>query len=134
MLIPLAASEALIRLDEFSAIIDARSEGEYAEDRLPGALNWPVLNSLDVPNTQQFPSALIATELICRVTSGVTVQLGVTAMGVEVMRSVGRGGNWRAGRVWSELQYSTIPILNYCTAPRKAIVCRIENVVPIVAD
>ncbi len=28
----------------FSQIIDARSPGEYALDRLPGAVNWPVLN------------------------------------------------------------------------------------------
>jgi tRNA 2-selenouridine synthase len=40
-----AASEAIARLDEFSAIIDARSEGEYAEDHLPGALNWPSLDN-----------------------------------------------------------------------------------------
>jgi tRNA 2-selenouridine synthase len=39
------ASEAIARLDEFSAIIDARSEGEYAEDHLPGALNWPSLDN-----------------------------------------------------------------------------------------
>jgi tRNA 2-selenouridine synthase len=38
------AAEAIERLDEFGAIIDARSEGEYAEDHLPGALNWPSLN------------------------------------------------------------------------------------------
>ncbi|QTD44510.1 tRNA 2-selenouridine(34) synthase MnmH [Ottowia testudinis] len=38
------ASEALARLAEFSAVIDARSEGEYAIDRLPGALNWPSLH------------------------------------------------------------------------------------------
>ena len=38
------AAQALERLDEFGAIIDARSEGEYAEDHLPGALNWPSLN------------------------------------------------------------------------------------------
>ena len=31
-------------LDSFDAIIDARSESEYAEDRLPGALNWPSLH------------------------------------------------------------------------------------------
>jgi tRNA 2-selenouridine synthase len=47
MLIPLPAPEALVRLDEFSAIIDARSESEFAEDRLPGALNWPVLNDAE---------------------------------------------------------------------------------------
>ncbi len=40
----IAAVEAITRLDDFSAVIDARSEGEYAEDHLPGALNWPSLN------------------------------------------------------------------------------------------
>ncbi|MDI9330739.1 MAG: tRNA 2-selenouridine(34) synthase MnmH [Alphaproteobacteria bacterium] len=29
----------------FSAVIDARSEGEYALDCLPGAINWPSLNN-----------------------------------------------------------------------------------------
>jgi tRNA 2-selenouridine synthase len=38
------APEAITRLDQFSAIIDARSEAEYALDHLPGALNWPSLN------------------------------------------------------------------------------------------
>lgn len=41
----LPASEAIARLGEFSAIIDARSEDEYAEDHLPGAVNWPSLNN-----------------------------------------------------------------------------------------
>ena len=40
----LGATDALARLDAFDAIIDARSEGEFAEDHLPGALNWPSLN------------------------------------------------------------------------------------------
>ncbi|MEO7128207.1 MAG: rhodanese-like domain-containing protein, partial [Rhodoferax sp.] len=34
------ALDAIARLDKYSAIIDARSEDEYAEDHLPGALNW----------------------------------------------------------------------------------------------
>lgn len=38
------ASEALARLEAFDAVIDARSESEHAEDRLPGAINWPSLN------------------------------------------------------------------------------------------
>lgn len=38
------AADAIARLADFSAVIDARSESEYAQDRLPGALNWPVLN------------------------------------------------------------------------------------------
>jgi len=40
----ITAQEALVRLADFSTIIDARSEGEYAEDHLPGAINWPSLN------------------------------------------------------------------------------------------
>ena len=43
----LPASEALARLGEFSAVIDARSEAEFAEDRLPGAVNWPTLNDAE---------------------------------------------------------------------------------------
>ena len=40
----IAAAEAIRRLASFDAVIDARSESEYAEDRLPGAVNWPSLN------------------------------------------------------------------------------------------
>jgi len=39
----LPASDAIARLDAFDAIVDARSESEYAIDRLPGAVNWPTL-------------------------------------------------------------------------------------------
>jgi tRNA 2-selenouridine synthase len=41
---PIAAADAMARLAEFDAVIDARSESEYAEDRLPGAINWPSLD------------------------------------------------------------------------------------------
>ncbi|WP_066707446.1 tRNA 2-selenouridine(34) synthase MnmH [Curvibacter delicatus] len=41
----ISAEEALRRLDEFDTLIDARSEDEYAEDHLPGAVNWPTLNN-----------------------------------------------------------------------------------------
>lgn len=40
----ISAEEALNQIADFSAVIDARSEGEYAEDHLPGALNWPSLH------------------------------------------------------------------------------------------
>ena len=43
----IAAPEALARLAEFNAVIDARSESEYAHDRLPGAVNWPSLNDAE---------------------------------------------------------------------------------------
>ena len=40
----LDAAEAAERLSAFGAVIDVRSPGEFAEDRLPGAVNWPVLD------------------------------------------------------------------------------------------
>jgi tRNA 2-selenouridine synthase len=43
-LTPIAADQALQRLDSFSAVIDARSPSEWALDHLPGALNWPTLD------------------------------------------------------------------------------------------
>ena len=54
MLTPVPAAEALLRLDDYSAVIDARSESEFALDRLPGAVNWPSLNDAE--------RALIGTE------------------------------------------------------------------------
>ncbi|PUE08797.1 tRNA 2-selenouridine(34) synthase MnmH [Limnohabitans sp. T6-5] len=41
----ISAAQAMARLDQFDAILDARSEGEHAEDHLPGALSWPSLNN-----------------------------------------------------------------------------------------
>lgn len=41
----LSASEVLDRLHEFDSVIDARSEAEFALDRLPGAINWPTLDN-----------------------------------------------------------------------------------------
>ena len=41
-------ADALIsRFDAFDAIIDARSEDEFAHDHLPGAVNWPTLNNME---------------------------------------------------------------------------------------
>ena len=40
----ISAEEALLKLSDFSHVIDARSEGEYAEDHLPFAVNWPSLH------------------------------------------------------------------------------------------
>jgi tRNA 2-selenouridine synthase len=40
----ISATDAITRLAEFSAVIDARSESEYALDHVPGAANWPSLN------------------------------------------------------------------------------------------
>ena len=43
-LTPIPAADLIARLAEFDTLIDARSEAEYAEDHLPGAVNWPTLN------------------------------------------------------------------------------------------
>ena len=43
----ISIADALSEFDQFDAIIDARSEGEFAEDHLPGAINCPVLNNVE---------------------------------------------------------------------------------------
>lgn len=53
-LTPVSAADALARLEGYDTVIDARSEGEFALDRLPGAVNWPSLNDAE--------RALIGTE------------------------------------------------------------------------
>ncbi len=47
MLSTITAADALARLDEFSTLIDARSESEFALDRLPDAVNWPSLTDAE---------------------------------------------------------------------------------------
>lgn len=37
-------ADAVAELDRFDAILDVRSPAEFAEDHLPGAENWPVLD------------------------------------------------------------------------------------------
>ena len=41
----LSATDLIGQLHEFDTVIDARSEGEFDEDHLPGAINWPTLNN-----------------------------------------------------------------------------------------
>jgi tRNA 2-selenouridine synthase len=43
----LDCAEALNRLQSFGAIIDVRSESEFAEDHIPGAVNFPVLDDAE---------------------------------------------------------------------------------------
>ena len=43
-LISIAAVDAIARLDGFTAVVDARSPGEFGLDHLPGAVNWPSLD------------------------------------------------------------------------------------------
>jgi tRNA 2-selenouridine synthase len=41
------AGEAVAALATFDAVIDARSASEFADDHLPGALNWPTLDDAE---------------------------------------------------------------------------------------
>ncbi|MEJ6023370.1 tRNA 2-selenouridine(34) synthase MnmH [Ramlibacter sp. PS4R-6] len=41
----ISAADAIARLADFDTVIDARSEDEFAEDHLPGAVNWPSLDN-----------------------------------------------------------------------------------------
>jgi len=43
----LAADQVAARLSDFDTVIDARTEDEYAEDHLPGAINWPTLHNAE---------------------------------------------------------------------------------------
>lgn len=43
----LSADQVIDRLHEFDTVIDARSESEFDEDHLPGAVNWPTLNDAE---------------------------------------------------------------------------------------
>lgn len=43
----IAAADVLQHLDEFDAVIDTRSESEYALDHLPRAINWPSLRDAE---------------------------------------------------------------------------------------
>ncbi|MDE2093190.1 MAG: tRNA 2-selenouridine(34) synthase MnmH [Burkholderiales bacterium] len=47
MLLTLTAAQALSRLEDFDTVIDARSQSEYAQDCVPGAVNWPTLNDAE---------------------------------------------------------------------------------------
>ena len=42
---PVAAAEVAAAAERYDSIIDVRSPAEFAEDHLPGAVNWPVLDN-----------------------------------------------------------------------------------------
>lgn len=43
----ISITEAVAELNRFDAIIDVRSPAEFAEDHMPGAINWPVLDDAE---------------------------------------------------------------------------------------
>ena len=62
----IAALDATRDLTRFDTVIDARSPAEFAEDHLPGAVNWPVLDDAEralVGTVHKQESALAARKL-----------------------------------------------------------------------
>jgi tRNA 2-selenouridine synthase len=47
VIIPISAADAIADLGRFDTIVDARSPSEFAEDRLPNAVNWPSLDDAE---------------------------------------------------------------------------------------
>ncbi|MFO1219893.1 MAG: tRNA 2-selenouridine(34) synthase MnmH [Burkholderiaceae bacterium] len=43
----IGAADAVAALERFDAIVDVRSPSEFADDHLPGAVNWPVLDDAE---------------------------------------------------------------------------------------
>jgi tRNA 2-selenouridine synthase len=46
-IVSISAADAIADLGRFDTIVDARSPGEFAEDRLPDAVNWPSLDDTE---------------------------------------------------------------------------------------
>jgi tRNA 2-selenouridine synthase len=65
-LTPISAQALVLSLKDFDAIIDARSEHEFALDHLPGAINWPTLNNqqrIEVGTTYKLVNAFEARKI-----------------------------------------------------------------------
>jgi tRNA 2-selenouridine synthase len=43
----ISAADAIARLSDFDTVVDARTENEFAEDHVPGAVNWPSLRNAE---------------------------------------------------------------------------------------
>ena len=96
----IAAADALTRLAEFSAIIDARSESEFAHDHLPGAVNWPSLNDAQrarvgtlYKQASPFEARKLGATLVARnIADHIERELGDTPRGWRPLLYCWRGG------------------------------------------
>jgi tRNA 2-selenouridine synthase len=132
-----AAAELLHRLPEFDAVIDARSESEHAEDHLPGAVNWPVLNDAE--------RALIGTEYV-QVSAFDARKRGAALVSLNIARHVQQHVMplprtwrplvycWRGGQrsgslslVLSEIGFAVTVLDGGYVAFRRAVVTELER-------
>ena len=94
-IVRVAATDALGRLDSFSAVLDARSESEFALDRIPGAVNWPTLTDAERAN--------VGTEYT-QVSAFDARKHGAVLAARNIARHVEREGE-ALGRDWKPLVY-----------------------------
>ena len=104
----LSAAEAIARQPAFGAVIDARSPGEYAEDHLPGAVNWPVLDDderrlvgtdyrqVSAFEAQKRGAALVARNIAAHIERHVMAQ----PKGWQPLVYCARGGKRSASMAW----------------------------------
>lgn len=76
--------EAVAELDRFDAFVDVRSPAEFAEDHMPGAINWPVLDDQERHDvgllyaTSPFEARKLGASLVAR---NIARHLETTAVG-----------------------------------------------------
>ena len=104
----LSAAEAIARRPAFGAVVDARSPGEYAEDHLPGAVNWPVLSDderrlvgtdyrqVSAFEAQKRGAALVARNIAAHIERHVMAQ----PKGWQPLVYCARGGKRSASMAW----------------------------------
>lgn len=82
--------QAAAELDQFDAILDARSPAEFAEDHLPGAVNWPVLDDEE----RRIVGTLYKTDSLAAKRLGATLVARNVARLIE-QRTQDFGKTWR---------------------------------------
>jgi len=106
----ISAAEAVTRQPGFDAVIDVRSPAEYLLDRLPGALNWPVLNDeerarvgTEYVQVSPFTARVTGAALVARnIAAHIEGQLPGKARGWKPLVYCWRGGQ-RSGALASVL-------------------------------
>lgn len=93
--------DALLRIDRWDALLDARSPSEYAEDHLPRAINAPVLDDAErvrvgtlYKQEGAFEAKRVGAALVSRnIASIIETQLADTARDWQPLVYCWRGGN-----------------------------------------
>jgi tRNA 2-selenouridine synthase len=138
MIETLAAPQVLARLDAFDTVIDARSESEYAEDRLPGAVNWPSLTDAErvevgtmYKQVSPFPARTRGAALVARnIAAHIERELGDTPREWKPLVYCWRGGK-RSGAlalVLDQIGFAVTLLDGGYREYRRAVIAALEEV------